>query len=86
MGIISWIIFGALAGWVASLIMGGGDRRGCLGNVILGIVGAFLGGLIVELVTGRGISYDWNWRSFGVAVLGAVLLLVIVGPGRARRK
>ncbi|HEU4322044.1 MAG TPA: GlsB/YeaQ/YmgE family stress response membrane protein [Roseiflexaceae bacterium] len=86
MGILSWIIFGALAGWVASLIMGGADRRGCLGNVILGVVGAFLGGLIVELVTGQGISYDWNWRSFGVAVLGAVLLLVIVGPRRARRK
>lgn len=86
MGIISWILFGALAGWVASLIMGGADRRGCLGNVILGVVGAFLGGLIVELVTGQGISYAWNWRSFGVAVLGAVLLLVIVGPSRARRK
>jgi uncharacterized membrane protein YeaQ/YmgE (transglycosylase-associated protein family) len=84
MGIISWIIFGALAGWVASLLMGN-DRQGCLGNIILGVVGAFVGGLVVELVTGRGFSFAWDWRSFGVAVLGAVALLAIFAPRRRRR-
>ena len=84
MGLISWIIFGALAGWVASLLMGTNARQGCLTNIIVGVVGAFLGGLVVELLTGRGVSFGWNWRSFIVAVVGAVILLAITGWGRRR--
>ena len=45
-GIISWIVFGALAGWVASMIAGDDARQGWLGNIIVGIIGAFIGGLI----------------------------------------
>jgi uncharacterized membrane protein YeaQ/YmgE (transglycosylase-associated protein family) len=85
MGLISWIIFGALAGWVASLAMGTSARQGCLMNIVVGVVGAFLGGLLVELLTGSGVHFGWNWRSFGVAVLGAVILLAITGWGRRRR-
>ena len=44
-GIVSWIVIGALAGWVASLIMGTNDRQGCLLDIVVGIVGAFIGGL-----------------------------------------
>jgi hypothetical protein len=44
LGWLSWIIFGALAGWVASLITGNRSQTGCLTNIIVGIVGAFLGG------------------------------------------
>jgi uncharacterized membrane protein YeaQ/YmgE (transglycosylase-associated protein family) len=84
MGLISWIIFGALAGWVASILVGTSARQGCLMNIIVGVLGAFLGGLLVEILTGRTISFDWNWRSFAVAVLGAVLLLAITGWGRRR--
>jgi uncharacterized membrane protein YeaQ/YmgE (transglycosylase-associated protein family) len=84
MGLISWIIFGALAGWVASILVGTNARQGCLMNIIVGVLGAFLGGLLVEILTGRTISFDWNWRSFAVAVLGAVLLLAITGWGRRR--
>ena len=79
MGIISWIIFGALAGWVASLITGRNARMGCLANIKVGVVGAFIGGLMVELLSGQDFGFGWNWTSFGVAVLGAVLLLVITG-------
>jgi uncharacterized membrane protein YeaQ/YmgE (transglycosylase-associated protein family) len=84
MGLISWIIFGALAGWIASMVMGTNARQGCLANIVIGVVGAFIGGFVVELVTGRGVSFGWDWRSFGVAVLGAVILLAITGWGRRR--
>jgi uncharacterized membrane protein YeaQ/YmgE (transglycosylase-associated protein family) len=77
MGLVSWIIFGALAGWVASLIVGNSSRQGCLMNIIVGVVGAFVGGLIAQWVFNQSIVFDWSWRSFGIAVLGAVVLLVI---------
>lgn len=85
MGFISWIIFGALAGWVASLITGRNQRMGCLANIIVGVVGAFIGGFLVELFSGRDFGFGWNWASFGVAVLGAVLLLAITGFWQSRR-
>jgi uncharacterized membrane protein YeaQ/YmgE (transglycosylase-associated protein family) len=85
MGLISWIVFGALAGWVASMLMGTSARQGCLMNIVVGVVGAFIGGLLVKLLTGSGVNFDWNWQSFGVAVLGAVILLAITGWGQRRR-
>lgn len=85
MGLISWIIFGALAGWVASLLMGTSNRQGCLMNIIVGVLGAFLGGLLVEVLTNRSVGFGWNVRSFAVAVIGAVILLAITGWGQRRR-
>lgn len=84
MGLISWIIFGALAGWVAGILMGRNERQGCIMRILVGVLGAFLGGLLVEIITGQGINFGWNWRSFGVAVIGAVLLLSITGWGQRR--
>jgi uncharacterized membrane protein YeaQ/YmgE (transglycosylase-associated protein family) len=83
MGLISWIIFGALAGWVASIVAGRG-RMGCFGNVIIGVLGAFIGGFLVEWLTGAAVRFAWDWRSFGVAVVGALLLLLITGWGQRR--
>jgi uncharacterized membrane protein YeaQ/YmgE (transglycosylase-associated protein family) len=85
MGLLSWIIFGALAGWAASMLMGTNGRQGCLTNVLVGVVGAFIGGLLVEVLTNRSVSFGWNLRSFVVAVLGAVVLLAITGWGQRRR-
>jgi uncharacterized membrane protein YeaQ/YmgE (transglycosylase-associated protein family) len=85
MGIISWIIFGALAGWVASIITGRNERMGCLANIFMGIIGAFIGGLIVELASGQEFGFGWNWTSFFVAVLGAVALLALTGWWQRRR-
>lgn len=82
MGFLSWIIFGALAGWVASKITGAGERRGCLFNVVVGVVGAFVGGLIMHFITGDPFGFGFNLRSFLVAVLGSVVLLVLVGAAR----
>jgi uncharacterized membrane protein YeaQ/YmgE (transglycosylase-associated protein family) len=86
MGPISWIIFGALAGWVASLLVGVEERQGCLMNIIIGILGAFVGGLIMDLLGFGGTNFGWDVRSFGVAVLGAIVLLAITGRTRRQRR
>lgn len=85
MGILAWVVFGALAGWVASLIAGTNARQGCLLNIIVGVVGALLGGLIMHFATGAKYDFAFNLPSFLVAVLGSVLLLVITGQTRRRR-
>jgi uncharacterized membrane protein YeaQ/YmgE (transglycosylase-associated protein family) len=85
MGPLAWIIFGALAGWVAGLITGRSERQGCLLNIIIGIVGAFLGGVLMQVITGRPFDFNFNGQSFAVAVIGAILLLVITGAVRGRR-
>ncbi len=77
MGLLSWVLFGALAGWVASIITRTNAQQGSLMNVVIGVAGAFVGGLISELLFNDAVNFGWDLRSFGVAVLGAVLLLVI---------
>ena len=91
MSIFGWIVFGALAGWVASMIVGNSGRQGCIGNVIVGVVGALIGGFIVGFFRGDGRialdNFDWDWFSFGTAVLGSVVLLFITGAsGRGKKK
>ncbi len=78
MSIVSWIIFGALAGWVASIIMGRSERMGCLANIIIGIIGAAIGGFLMSFLDGSGVT-GFNLPSFVVAVLGAIVLLLITG-------
>lgn len=78
MGIILWIIFGALAGWIASIIMKTNAQQGAMGNIIVGIIGAFIGGFVVSIFSnGDGIS-GFNIPSLLTAILGAVILLAIV--------
>ena len=85
MGIISWIIFGGLAGWVASMVTGRNDQMGCLGNIIAGVVGAFVGGAIYTFFTGNEFLAGFNLASFIVAVLGAVLVLFALNLISGRR-
>jgi uncharacterized membrane protein YeaQ/YmgE (transglycosylase-associated protein family) len=82
--LLSWILFGAIAGWVATLLTGTDARYGCLMNIIIGVIGAFIGGLLVQVLTGRPFDFAFNLTSFGVAVVGAVILLAIVGLARRR--
>jgi uncharacterized membrane protein YeaQ/YmgE (transglycosylase-associated protein family) len=84
--IIAWVIFGALAGWVASLVMGTSGRQGCILDIIVGVVGAFVGGLLVSLLTGNDFTTRFDITSFIVAVVGAIVLLFIVGLFRGRRR
>jgi len=77
MGIILWIILGALAGWVASIIMKTDAQQGAVLNIIVGIIGAILGGWIMSALGVGGVS-GFNLYSFLVALLGAIVLLTIV--------
>jgi uncharacterized membrane protein YeaQ/YmgE (transglycosylase-associated protein family) len=80
MGFVAWVIFGAIVGWIANLVVGGRARQrlGCLVSVLIGIVGAALGGLGYRLATGQAKTFDFDFPSFGVAILGAVVLLAIL--------
>jgi uncharacterized membrane protein YeaQ/YmgE (transglycosylase-associated protein family) len=82
-GIIAWIIFGALAGWVASKLTGADDQMGCLSNILVGIAGAFIGGALYKLITDENWDFRFNLPSFIVAVLGSVLLLALLRRVRA---
>ena len=77
MGIISWIVLGAIAGWLASLIMKRNDQMGCIMNIIAGIVGAAVGGWEFSLFGGQGVT-GFNLPSLLVAFVGAVIVLAIV--------
>lgn len=75
--IIAWILFGALAGWIASIIMNTNEEQGAIGNIIVGIIGAFIGGFLVRTLTGTAVE-GFKIDSLLVAILGAVILLAIV--------
>jgi len=75
MGIISWIVLGAIAGFLANMIVGG--REGLIGTIILGIVGAVVGGYIATTVFHKGDVTGVNIESIVIAVLGAILVLFV---------
>jgi uncharacterized membrane protein YeaQ/YmgE (transglycosylase-associated protein family) len=76
MSIIVWVIFGALAGWIASMIAGTDAQQGLVANIVVGIIGAFIGGFIMHLFGKDGVD-GFNVYSMLVAVIGAVVLLFI---------
>jgi len=75
LGIVSWILFGAIAGWLASKIAGTDDRMGCVTNIAVGVVGSAIGGFIGAQLFDASIT-GWNLESFGLAIGGSVILLV----------
>jgi len=77
MSICGWLILGGLAGWIASMITNRNDQQGCLINIIVGIVGAAIGGAVIGIFGGGGVT-GFNLWSLIVAVMGAVLLLAAV--------
>lgn len=81
MGIILWIIFGALVGWVASLIMKTNAQQGVLLNIVIGIIGALIGGWLMSIFGGGSVT-GFNLYSFLVALLGACVLIAIIGAIR----
>ncbi len=85
MGIIGWIVFGAIAGWIASIITGDNPSMGLGANIIVGIVGSFIGGFIGTRIFNIGDVSGFNLQSFFIAVLGAVILLLGLRMFRGRR-
>lgn len=89
MGLILFLVIGGLAGWLASVLVQGGGL-GVLGDIVVGIIGAFLGGLLFGVFGFNGNSLSTSVTSltlynFFVAVIGAVVLLVIVRLFTGRR-
>ena len=76
MGLLSWIVLGLLAGALAKWIMPGKDPGGCLITIVIGVVGAVLGGFLATQLGFGGLS-GLDWRSLVIAVLGSMLLLFV---------
>jgi uncharacterized membrane protein YeaQ/YmgE (transglycosylase-associated protein family) len=74
-GIVAWIVLGAIAGWITNLIMGGGE--GVIGTIILGIVGAVVGGWLAGTVLNIADVTGINIQSIVVAVIGAVIVVAV---------
>jgi uncharacterized membrane protein YeaQ/YmgE (transglycosylase-associated protein family) len=86
MGILSWIIIGLIAGWLAGVIMRG-TGYGVLGDIVLGIIGALIGGFLASAVFGISSPVSgFNLGTLIVALLGAIFVVAIVRalPGRTR--
>ena len=75
MGIISWIVLGAIAGFLANALVGG--REGLIGTIILGIVGAVVGGYLAEAIFHKGDVTGVNIESIVIAVAGAIVVLFV---------
>ena len=76
MGFVTWIVLGALSGWVASMVAGTNARMGLVANVVVGILGAVVGGWIFSLFGRHGVT-GLNFYSFAVALVGASVLLFV---------
>jgi uncharacterized membrane protein YeaQ/YmgE (transglycosylase-associated protein family) len=89
MNIIIWLVVGGVIGWIASLIMRTDGQQGILLNIVVGIVGAFLGGILISPLVGAGTINNAGLTvgTFVVSLAGAVILLAIVNMfrrGKAR--
>jgi len=89
MGIVSFLLFGLLAGLVARALTPGRQAIGCLPTIAVGVLGALLGGVIGNVVLGHRVHFGWHLGPFLLAVVGAVALLLLLetvaGKRRVRR-
>jgi uncharacterized membrane protein YeaQ/YmgE (transglycosylase-associated protein family) len=76
MGLLSWIVFGLIAGVIAKFLMPGKDPGGCIVTMIIGVIGAVVGGYLATLLGFGGIS-GFDWRSLFIAILGSLVLLFV---------
>jgi len=84
MGIVTWIVLGAIAGFLANLLVGG--REGLIGTIILGIVGAIVGGWLAGIFLKLKDPTGINVESIVVSVIGAIIVLFVVRALRGRRR
>ena len=76
-GYLGWIIIGALAGWIGSKLMGTNARQGGLANIVVGIIGAFVGGFVTQRFFGDNLGNNGLVASFGVALLGSCIVIFV---------
>lgn len=76
MNILAWIIFGGIAGWLASIFTGTDGGQGLLGNIVVGIIGAAIGGFLMSYFGKAGVT-GFNIYSLIVAVIGSVVLIAV---------
>ncbi|HEY6530144.1 MAG TPA: GlsB/YeaQ/YmgE family stress response membrane protein [Cellvibrionaceae bacterium] len=86
MNFISWIVLGGIIGWLASIVMKTNAQQGIFLNIVVGVIGAFLGGLFLSPLFGTGTinGNDFSAPSLIVSFLGAIILLAIVNLFRRR--
>lgn len=77
MGIIAWIVLGGLAGWIGSIIMRTNASQGVIMNIVVGVIGALIGGFIFNFFGGAGVT-GFNFYSLLVAIVGSIVLLWIL--------
>jgi uncharacterized membrane protein YeaQ/YmgE (transglycosylase-associated protein family) len=77
MSIIAWIVLGLIAGAIAKWVMPGRDPGGCIVTIIIGVVGALLGGWLSTLLGYGGLGGRLDWRNLIIAILGSIVLLAI---------
>lgn len=85
MGLLTWLVFGALAGWIASMIMKRNSSMGAVANIVVGVIGAGIGGFIASML-GLGSISGFNLYSLLIAIAGACLLLLVVNLFTGREK
>ncbi len=89
MGILGWIVLGLIAGAIAKLIMPGDDPGGVIVTMLLGIIGAVIGGFLGSLLCGVGLENFWSLQTWLVAIVGSLVILgiyrLIVGRRAVRR-
>jgi uncharacterized membrane protein YeaQ/YmgE (transglycosylase-associated protein family) len=76
MGILYWILFGALAGWIASVIMKTNYSQGAVSDIVMGIIGAVVGGFLMGIIGQSGVT-GLNLYSLAVAVVGAIVVIYV---------
>lgn len=86
MNFIIWVVLGGIIGWLASIVMKTDAQQGIFLNIVVGVVGAFLGGLLLTPMISSGTinSDDFSLPSVLVSFLGAIILLAIVNLFRRR--
>lgn len=86
MGVVSFLLFGLVAGLVARAVTPGRQAIGCLATIAVGVVGALIGGLIGSVVLGHHVRFGWHLGPFLLAVVGAVVLLLALEGLAGRRR
>jgi uncharacterized membrane protein YeaQ/YmgE (transglycosylase-associated protein family) len=86
MGIISWLVVGAIAGWLAGYLVKGDESLGVVGHIVLGIVGGLVGGFLAGAIFGGDYTTGIDIRTIVVATIGAVIVVVVWNMIRGRAR